>query len=311
MLAAAGLGLLAACIGARPGPKCRMRKILGEAQTFAYILLSVTPNLCRRRQDCGDPQLPGGEARARGEDAAGSVAERSPQGPRAGLCCGCCYGRLLKAKGKGAWSGWGLHQCGPVGGQWGCRSCCCCSCCCANGCEGGHMRVWSTGSWCLWLRCCWPSWLCTRPAHGAAGSRLHAHALLLCVELHGFARLQGRAATNGATCGCQPTPGSASSSEAQVLLCVIQQRLAPSPSRPTLPHPAAFSATPLPTQHITNLTSPSYLLSPPAGVKVERSAAVKDELILTGNDIELVSRSTSLIRQVSALRLWRRSAARA
>ncbi|GAB4824001.1 hypothetical protein N2152v2_011047 [Parachlorella kessleri] len=38
------------------------------------------------------------------------------------------------------------------------------------------------------------------------------------------------------------------------------------------------------------------------GVKVERSAAVKDELILTGNDIELVSRSTALIRQVCLVR---------
>jgi large subunit ribosomal protein L9e len=33
------------------------------------------------------------------------------------------------------------------------------------------------------------------------------------------------------------------------------------------------------------------------GVKIERSAAVKDELILTGNDIENVSRSTALIHQ--------------
>lgn len=34
------------------------------------------------------------------------------------------------------------------------------------------------------------------------------------------------------------------------------------------------------------------------GVTIERSSAVKDELILTGNDIENVSRSTALIHQV-------------
>eukprot|EP00887_Chlorella_sp_A99_P004732 scaffold4.g4732.t1 len=33
------------------------------------------------------------------------------------------------------------------------------------------------------------------------------------------------------------------------------------------------------------------------GVKVERSAAVKDELVLTGNDVELTSRSAALIHQ--------------
>ena len=35
-----------------------------------------------------------------------------------------------------------------------------------------------------------------------------------------------------------------------------------------------------------------------AGVSCERSSAVKDELVLTGNDIELVSRSAALIHQV-------------
>lgn len=33
------------------------------------------------------------------------------------------------------------------------------------------------------------------------------------------------------------------------------------------------------------------------GVTCERSSGVKDELVLTGNDIELVSRSTALIHQ--------------
>ena len=37
------------------------------------------------------------------------------------------------------------------------------------------------------------------------------------------------------------------------------------------------------------------------GVTCERSAAVKDELVLSGNDIELVSRSTALIHQVRRL----------
>ncbi len=39
-----------------------------------------------------------------------------------------------------------------------------------------------------------------------------------------------------------------------------------------------------------------------AGVKIERSAAVKDELTLTGNDVELVSRSAALINMVCHVR---------
>jgi ribosomal protein L6P/L9E len=34
-----------------------------------------------------------------------------------------------------------------------------------------------------------------------------------------------------------------------------------------------------------------------AGVKVDRSAAVKDELVITGNDVDLVSHSAALINQ--------------
>ena len=47
------------------------------------------------------------------------------------------------------------------------------------------------------------------------------------------------------------------------------------------------------------------LLPIAAGVKVERSSAVKDELIITGNDIELVSKSAALINyQVSHVQGW-------
>jgi large subunit ribosomal protein L9e len=39
-----------------------------------------------------------------------------------------------------------------------------------------------------------------------------------------------------------------------------------------------------------------------AGVTIERSQGVKDELILSGNDVELVSRSCALIHQVCMVR---------
>lgn len=38
------------------------------------------------------------------------------------------------------------------------------------------------------------------------------------------------------------------------------------------------------------------------GVTIERSEAVKDELILKGNDVELVSRSSALIHQICLVR---------
>jgi large subunit ribosomal protein L9e len=43
------------------------------------------------------------------------------------------------------------------------------------------------------------------------------------------------------------------------------------------------------------------------GVTIERSTGVKDELVLTGNDIENVSRSAALIHQVRALRALARA----
>ena len=38
------------------------------------------------------------------------------------------------------------------------------------------------------------------------------------------------------------------------------------------------------------------------GVKVERSSAVKDELVVSGNDVELVSRSAALINMICHVR---------
>lgn len=40
------------------------------------------------------------------------------------------------------------------------------------------------------------------------------------------------------------------------------------------------------------------------GVTISRSEKVKDELVLEGNDIELVSRSCALINQVGFSLLW-------
>lgn len=39
-----------------------------------------------------------------------------------------------------------------------------------------------------------------------------------------------------------------------------------------------------------------------AGVTVERSSAVKDELVISGNDVELVSRSAALINMICHVR---------
>jgi len=40
------------------------------------------------------------------------------------------------------------------------------------------------------------------------------------------------------------------------------------------------------------------------GVTIVRSEKVKDEIVLDGNDIELVSRSCALINQVLSLTSW-------
>ena len=39
-----------------------------------------------------------------------------------------------------------------------------------------------------------------------------------------------------------------------------------------------------------------------SGVTVERSSAVKDELVISGNDVELVSRSAALINMICHVR---------
>ena len=43
-------------------------------------------------------------------------------------------------------------------------------------------------------------------------------------------------------------------------------------------------------------------MHPAAGVSIERSTAVKDELTLTGNDVDLVSHSAALINGLCHVR---------